>query len=190
MRDIDRTLLEDIATCLEYPGITFDEKTRAARRHLGLDETPGQRHMARALSGLARHLTEQGQAACEEQYTRLFDLSPVCTQHLGYHLYGDAYERGALLAALMPEIARAGVRLDGELPDFLPVLLRLLARLPDEEDATLLVVHLIAPGLAKMASAVESTTDPWSAVLRALDELLRELVPASPRETKEAHANA
>jgi nitrate reductase assembly molybdenum cofactor insertion protein NarJ len=90
----------------------------------------------------------------------------------------------------MPEMEQAGVRLDGELPDFLPVLLRLLARLPDEEDATLLVVYLIAPGLAKMVAAVEGASDPWSAIVRALDELLRELVPAGARETKEAHAHA
>lgn len=190
MRDIDRQLLEDVATCLEYPGIGFEDKSHVARRHLGVDETPARLHMGQALSRLALYLTEHGRAASEEQYTRLFDLSPVCTPHLGYHLYGDAYERGALLAALMPEVERASVRLDGELPDFLPVLLRLLARLPDEEDAELLVVHLMAPGLAKMVTAVENATDPWSAVVRALDELLRELVPTSAQESKEAHAHA
>ena len=193
MRDTDRQLLKDIATCLEYPGIAFEEKSRVARGHVDLDGTLAHLQMGQALSGLSRYMTEHGQAASEEQYTRLFDLSPVCTQHLGYHLYGDAYERGALLAALMPEIEQAGVRLDGELPDFLPVLLRLLAQFPDEEDGALLVEFLMAPGLAKMVAAVEKATDPWSTVVRALDALLRELVPTSAQETTEvmeAHADA
>lgn len=186
----DRELFEDLATCLEYPGIGFEDKKSAARRHLYLDETPVRRRLGRAFANLARHFSEQGPSRCEEAYTRLFDLSPVCTPHLGYHLYGDAYERGELLAHLMPEVERVGVRLEGELPDFLPVLLRLLARLPDEEDRKLLVEHLVAPGLAKMVAALEKADDPWSAVVRASDELVRELVAPTLPVIEEAPLHA
>lgn len=183
----DRALLEDVATCLEYPGNGLEDKVAAARRHPGLDETPARRRMGRALSGLALHLDERGKNACEESYTRLFDLSPVCTLHLGYQIFGDSYERGELLARLVPEIRRSAVSLDGELPDFLPILLRLLARLAEDEDRAPLVELLFLPALEKMRSALEESADPWSAVLRALPDLLRELVLF---ERKEALAHA
>lgn len=187
MRAEDRALLEDVATCLEYPGEGYEEKKTVARRHRALDETPARRRLGRALSGLALHLSEKGKSSSEETYTRLFDLSPVCTLHLGYQLFGDSYERGELLARLVPEIRAAGIELDGELPDFLPVLLRLVARLSEDEDRQVLVEHLFLPGLGKMISALENSADPWSDVLRALTDLLRESVLSERKEVL-AHA--
>lgn len=187
MRAEDVTLLDDLATCLEYPGSGYEQKKTLAGRHRALAETPALRRMGRALSGLALYLGERGKDACEEAYTRLFDLSPVCTLHLGYQLFGDSYERGELLARLVPEIRDADIPLDGELPDFLPVLLRLFARLADVDDRKLLAELLLLPALEKMGGALESSSDPWSAIVRALPDLLRESIPA---ESKEALAHA
>lgn len=189
MRAEDRALLEDVATCLEYPGEGYEEKKETARRHRGLDATPARRALGRALSGLALHMSEAGKSSSEEAYTRMFDLSPVCTLHLGYQLFGDSYERGELLARLVPEIRDAGIELEGELPDFLPVLLRLLARLGEEhdEDREALVEHLCLPALEKMTRALAESVDPWSAVIRSLPDLLRESVLAERKEVL-AHA--
>ena len=69
----------------------------------------------------------------------------------------------------------------------MPVLLRLFARLPDGEDRRLLAELLLLPALEKMGAALESSPDPWSAVVRALPDLLRESIPV---ESKEAFVHA
>ena len=33
----------------------------------------------------------------QELYTRTFDINPVCTLEIGWHIFGEDYARGALL---------------------------------------------------------------------------------------------
>jgi nitrate reductase delta subunit len=164
--------LDTIAFLLEYPGIAFASKIEAARLESG-----GSEEMDRAFDALARHLESRGKAAAEEHYTQLFDLSPVCTLHIGYHLFGDAYGRGELLAGLVGELKKAGVPLGDEIPDFLPTLLRLVSRIEDDDDRHVFVEQVLLPGLDKMVDSLAESKDPWSAIVRALPELLRQLTP-------------
>lgn len=161
-----------IAFVLEYPGVAFESKLETARLESG-----GTERMDRALRDLAAYLEREGRAASEERYTQLFDLSPVCTLHVGYHLFGDAYGRGELLAGLVGELRRADVPLGDEIPDFLPTLLRLVPRIDDEESQQLFLEHVLLPGLEKMAAPLGESRDPWSEIIRALPESLQQLIP-------------
>src|SRR5450830_1452086 len=110
----------------------------------------------------------------EERYTALFDLNPVCTLHAGYHLFGEDYKRGELLAGLAAELRRAEIPNWTELPDFFPTLLRLAARSDAEAQATL-VDYLLLPALVKMTDALKPSESPWAAVVRALSSALAPL---------------
>lgn len=131
--------------------------------------------MAAACGRLAEWLSQAPPGAAEERYSGLFDLSPVCTLHVGYHLFGEAYQRGALLAGLAAEMRKAGVPAEGDLPDFLPALLRLFAALPPGEDRETLVDALLLPALTRMTEALKDVDSPWADVLRALPALLAPL---------------
>ncbi len=179
---------ETIATVLEYP--TAD--TPGAVRGLFRAVEGRQGSLAAPLSALARLFDEEGVARCEERYTRLFDLKPACTLNLAWHIFGDTYDRGALLALLVPELEAAGIAYEHDLPDYLPTLLRLLARLPTEEDRQLLAHALLVPGLEKMRKVLAEATDPWSQLLAALPDLILDEVPKgstvdipAPRRTLE-----
>ncbi len=163
--------LDTIAFLLEYPGIDFEARVETARRGFGASEP-----MDRAFVGLARYLEREGQKRAEEQYTTLFDLSPVCSLHVGYHLFGDAYGRGELLAGLVGELHKAGVDLADELPDYLPTLLRLVPRVEDDEDRAVFLEKVLLPGLEKMCESLRESRDPWSAILRVLPACLEPLV--------------
>ena len=162
---LDRTTLDLLAVALEYPRAEAPAATRdvAAALHGG--------PLASALDRLAVWMAEDGQRA-EEHYTRLFDLSPACTLHVGYHLYGEDYQRGAMLALLRGELRQRGIDEKNDLPDFLPTLLRLLGRLDDAEDRSLLVGGLVLPALAKMQGSLQEQDDPYAVVLREIGPVL------------------
>ncbi len=158
-------LLTDVSHLLEYPG---EETPGLAQRTA---ETWKEGPMAQAIQALAEWAGKDPRG-CEERYTQLFDMSPRCTLNVGYHLFGEDYQRGLLLAYLQAELRNAGVEDEKDLPDYLPTLLRLLVNLEDPEDKTLLVERLIVPGLEKMTSELEGDKTPFSSILRALPELL------------------
>ncbi len=170
------SMLFELASALEYPGDRTLGACEAAAAQCA-DEAP---EMARALSSLARWLKSAGPGEPEERYTALFDLSPVCTLHAGYHLFGEAYQRGALLAGLATEIRSAGLPDNGELPDYLPTLLRLVARTTSIEDREVLVDALLLPALVRMTEALGESKNPWADVVRALPSVLGRLGSGTP----------
>lgn len=164
---MDRTTAELVARCLEYPEPDTARAARdAAERVASLHPA-----LASALWSLATALETEPPSRAEEQYTQLFDMTPVCPLHAGYHVFGDTYLRGALLSNLGVELRENGLETGGEIPDYLPLLLRLLPRLSDGDGGDLLEV-LVLPALARMATALGDNRSPWAEIVRALPELL------------------
>ena len=164
---MDRETLNLIAVSLEYPTAQTATLARRAAERCACDHIA----LARALWELAVWLETAPIGQAEERYTALFDLNPVCTLHVGYQVFGDTYQRGAFIANLAGELRRAGVEKGDDLPDFLPVVLRLLGTIDPSEAEPLLSI-VVGPALAKMTQALGGSRSPWSDVIRALPELL------------------
>ena len=100
----------------------------------------------------------------EELYTRTFDLNPVATLEVGWHLWGEQYERGRFLADLRALQASIGVPMSSELPDHLTVLLETLAAMDDPQR----LAQQIAPALEKIAQPLEEQGNPYRHLIRAV----------------------
>jgi len=160
--------LDAVACCLEYPDAHTARQARLGANALASDYPL----LSAALWSLAVYLERTPPGRAEERYTSLFDVNPVCTLHVGYHVFGDTYPRGEFLAALCAELRTAGVPTNGDLADFLPTLLRLLDRLAEPEDRRSLRQIALLPAVRRMAEALAASKDPWSGILRALPEIL------------------
>ena len=111
----------------------------------------------------------------EGAYVRAFDFDRRASLHLTYHTYGDRRQRGLELVRLKRRYAEAGLPLeDGELPDYLPVLLEFAALVPEDGEA--LLNELRAP-LELVRSRLHQTESPYA-------ELLDSVVAALPKPTK------
>jgi nitrate reductase molybdenum cofactor assembly chaperone len=177
-----RTLLDQVGVVLGYPGHACATRVATAKAladHAAelLDGADAGKRLAAAAAALAEDLDVRGPDWAAERYTVLFDMSPVCTLAVGYHVFGETYARGEFLAGLVGELREHGVSMGEELPDHLPVLLQLLGRMQDAEDRRLLLSVVLLPGLDKMLSELETANDPWSKVLRALPDVLKESFP-------------
>lgn len=88
----------------------------------------------------------------QELFTRTFDLSPVCSLEIGWHLFGENYDRGALLVKMRQELRRYGISESVELPDHLSHCLALLGRM-EPGRAQDFARSCVLPALEKMAAA-------------------------------------
>jgi nitrate reductase assembly molybdenum cofactor insertion protein NarJ len=167
--------LDAVASFFEYPAEGFDVRARTA---LGVleREAPG-------LALVCRPLADAG-SGLEETFARTFDWSGERSLDLGWHLYGEQYERGAFLVSMRSRLRVAGVEEATELPDHLTGVLRALGRM-EAAEADAFCAAILAPALGKLVAGFDRTEpNPYRAPLVALDGLAREAAeraPAAPR---------
>ena len=172
MTRLNPELADLLAQALAYPAPGSADAARAAADDLRSDQPS----LADALDRLGRWL-EEAAGEAEERYTALFDLRAATTLELGAQLCGQSPQRRALLAGLAEELRARGLDGQGELPDLLPNLLRLLSRIEEPSDREALVTSLLLPGLDRLNRALASADDAWPTLLRALPPLLESDYP-------------
>ncbi len=117
----------------------------------------------------------------QERYTQTFDLNPVCNLEIGYHLFGENYKRGVFLANLRETEAPFTLGQAHQLPDYLPVLLRLLVKLEDAELRGDLIAECLTPALDLMTAALQKAGNLYGRLIAAIGATLKEEAPqASP----------
>jgi len=137
---------------------------------------------ARELAAFATRMNGLPVDELQELFTRTFDLNPVCALEVGWHLFGEEYERGAFLVRMRQALREHDVPEGCELPDHLASLLRLLPRL-DPDEADLLVVHALTPAVDKMLGPLEQGESPFLPLMKAIRRLLAARVAAGPEVT-------
>ena len=154
--------MERIARLFEYPG----EGYRSAAREAALDSKSPE--IADFAGRIASFSTEE----LQELFIQTFDLNPDCTLDIGWHLFGENYERGEFLVKLRQLMRRHGVEESVELPDHLTHVLKLLDRM-DEQEAGELAVRCVLPALEKMLGAMEGKGSPFEELLKGLLKLIQ-----------------
>ncbi|WP_425306309.1 nitrate reductase molybdenum cofactor assembly chaperone [Burkholderia perseverans] len=114
-----------------------------------------------SVAGLARfhaYLRGHDLLTLQENHVGLFDHGRATSLHLFEHVHGESRDRGQAMVDLLQTYERHGLSLNpGELPDYLPVFLEYLSRLPAPEAAALLgetaaILLALAQQLARRGS--------------------------------------
>ncbi len=164
---MDTTTLDTLADLLAYPGPDHAERVAAA--HALLDEL--EPAIGAAVAPLDAWCREHDQGEIEELYTRCFDLNPSCALELGWHLYGEDYDRGAFLVTVRDLMRRHGVEETGELPDHVTHILRLIPRL-EEDEAGRFARRQALPALARVRSAFGDANHPYVTLVAGAERAL------------------
>lgn len=152
--------LEVIAPLFDYPEEDYLDRVASCAVHVRSEDM---RRFAAEISALP--LSRQ-----QELFVHTFDLDPKATLEIGWHIFGEQYERGDFLVEMRDRLRETGIVENGELPDHLLHVLPLLARMPAEEAGSL-AASRIEPALAKIESAIPEE-NPFSALVRATRSLL------------------
>ena len=203
------SMYAQLASLLTYPEEGYHDKLRAA--------------IAAAPASCATDLMEFGASALamkleelQERFTAVFDLNPKGTLDLGWHLFGEKYERGLLLVRMRQQLARYGIAETTELPDHLTHALLLLdamhsernrcdslsgsahIRPAEENPAADFLGAILLPALAKILCPAPTRqaksglagdpeeSAPYDLLLKAVDSFLRAEFPEVEAEPLQA----
>lgn len=128
-----------------------------------------EQHLNKFFSGISSSsLTE-----LEELYTRTFDINPIANLEIGWHLYGEQYERGEFLVMMRSVLREHAVEESSELPDHLTHILLALGRMKKEE-ADAFAMKYIAPSIGKIIEAFGEAENPYIHLLHAIKSFLEQ----------------
>lgn len=156
-----------LAELLTYPGADYPARVAAARAALARAD----REAAALHDGFAARVAGMSVAALQELFTQTFDLNPPCALEVGWHLFGEEYERGAFLVRMREELRRLGLPESTELPDHLTHVLVILGRWPGERGDDF-ATACVLPAVDRMLTALTGKDQPYEAVLRAIRVVL------------------
>lgn len=165
-------LYHAVAILLSYPEEDYPQRVEAGVRLA----TPECREL---LEQFADSIQGLGTWELQELFTRTFDMNPVCSLELGWHLFGENYERGLLLVRMREELRRFGIQESTELPDHLTHVLDLLGHM-DHETGADFAAACVLPALEKMLDAIRGKENPFESVLLAVQAFLRAQFPEIP----------
>lgn len=122
----------------------------------------------------------------EAAYVDTFDRGRSTSLHLFEHVHGDSRDRGPAMIDLLQTYEAAGLSLrQGELPDYLPVLMEFASTQPTEVARSLVgeVAHIVN----RIAGALQRRRSPYADVLIALLLACGQRVePVEPEEEEPA----
>ena len=167
-----RNELELLAALLRYPEADYVNGAERCFEALGGGDTEAAVLLGKFLAQTRDCTMEDLQAL----YTSTFDLDPMCTLDLGWHLFGEKYERGEFLVKMRVELRRLGVGESHELPDHLTHALQALARM-EAEEAEEFAAACLFPALDKMCSALDGKANPFENVVLAVVRILERRFP-------------
>jgi nitrate reductase delta subunit len=171
------TTLRVLARLLQYPDAETREHLAAMRAALHGARMVSRQPLAR-LDALIDGLLAQSAIDTEEDYVQLFDCGRATSLHLFEHVHGDSRDRGPAMIDLAQTYEAAGLYLaEGELPDYLPVVLQYASTQPPAQARAFLaeMAHIFNAIFA----ALEKRESRYASVLGALIEIAGETAHAT-----------
>jgi nitrate reductase delta subunit len=168
--------LRVLSRLLQYPDADNRGHLQEMRAALHGARTIGRQRLAE-LDTLIDSQLAQSPIDAEADYVQLFDCGRATSLHLFEHVHGDSRDRGPAMIDLAKTYEAAGLFLaEGELPDYLPVVLEYASTQPPAQARAFLseVAHI----LNAIFNALEKRESRYASVLGALLELAGETARA------------
>lgn len=156
------TIYDALADLLTYPDRDFAARLQAAGQSLA--SFPGE--AAGRLERFAEKIAGRSTTDMEELFTQAFDLNPICSLEVGWHLFGEQYARGEFLVEMRQTLRQLHLTESTELPDHLTHVLRALGRMPQSQGQTF-AGRYVLKALDKMLTGMRGQNCPYEEVLEA-----------------------
>ena len=182
-----REIFDSIARVLSYPGEEYMRNVAQCRNLCAasrFDSIEVGRTVLAKLDGFNTAISGLSAGGLEELYTHTFDINPVSSLEVGWHLYGETYERGAFLVQMRDLLRQCSIEESSELPDHLTHTLLAVGRMCEGEGSMFISSHLLK-AIDKMLEGFAGKENPYEHMLTAVKLLLTETCKqASQQEMK------
>ena len=167
-----------LADLLEYPS----EGVRDLLQTLVTADESGEDRLS-FLNNFQKNINSLKLSEWQELYTATFEIQSTASLDIGFHLFGEAYKRGAFMAKLKATQNALQMLPGSELPDHLTQMLRLLAKLQPVQAAPL-IEECLLPGLVSILAGLENVQHPY----RGFFEGLKKMLVAEKKSLEVVHA--
>ncbi len=166
-----------IASVLIYPDETFEERLATCEASLGaLDDEARDRFVE-----WAQQMRDLSAEDRQEVYTRTFDLSPKCTLELGWHLFGEQYDRGTFLVWMRGQLRGFSLEETTDLPDHVRHVLPVLGRL-EPSAADKFSRACVLPAMETIRDGLKTMDSPYGLLINGVCSWLESRHGASDRD--------
>jgi len=163
--------LATLAKLLDYPQQDYTVLVRSAAERLAGDASNAQ--AAEALNEFCVQIEQLSVAEQQELFTQTFDFDPDAALEIGWHLFGEDYNRGAFLVKLRGQLRQHGIHEQSELPDHLKLVLQLLGRMPPEEAAEFYEC-CVGPAIERIYERLSSRDNVYSQLIACISSVLQQ----------------
>ena len=157
-----------LSRLLDYPDQELKDNLVIIRKALALQPKQLEEEEKEVLEHFLQHLQEESLLQLQQDYVQTFDMVPEHSLHLTHHLFGDDRGRGPALVDLGEHYKGMGMEMrNGEIPDYLPLILEYVATL-DEMGARVFLADA-AKVLTVLAANLEKSDSPYAPLLRLVE---------------------
>ena len=103
----------------------------------------------------------------QEIYTQTFEFNPDRALEVGWHLFGERYERGTFIVKMRQTLRKLDLPESTELPDHLTHVLAALDRM-DNEEANEFVKMFVMPAILKIIAGFKDPDNKYTMVLNGI----------------------
>jgi nitrate reductase molybdenum cofactor assembly chaperone NarJ/NarW len=146
---------DNLAKLTLYPQDGYREVVASVLQEAWRSDNPAAPH----LTAYAREIDDLSVTDLQERFIQVFEHNPKTALEVGWHVYGERYERGSLMVALRQSLAAVNVPENGELPDHISHVLQIIPRAEDEFAARLAEQYIL-PTLEKVEEGVVPVEQP------------------------------
>lgn len=164
--------LRVLARLLAYPNAELRAHLPEMRDALHAEKAIAPSRL-KELDSLITHLQRGDALEVEAHFVEIFDRGRATSLHLFEHVHGDSRERGPAMIDLAQTYEKAGLFLgEGEMPDYLPVVLEFVSTQPPKEARSFLgeMAHIFNA----IFNALQQRESAYASVLGALLEIAGE----------------
>lgn len=168
MNDTRTEICNSLSDLLKYPDDNYIDRVDKCYNLLKETRSPAHPLVKKFNSTIKEKSVEE----LQELFTRTFDLNPLCALEVGWHIYGESYERGAFIVKMRQTLKKLEIVESTELPDHLSYILEALG-LMEQTEAKEFSSQYILPALEKMQKGLKDKVNPYESVLRAISNELQ-----------------
>ena len=156
-----------LARLLDYPDAELMESLPEIVQALKIDPAVNAQERDSVLQ-LVSWMQLHDLTGLQAEYVQTFDMTPEHDLHLTHHLFGDDRGRGPALIDLSEYYKGSGLEMeDGEIPDFLPLILEFVSTL--EEMQARVFLGDAAKVLKILADNLEKAGSPYAKLVRIIE---------------------
>ncbi len=156
-----------LAHLLTYPDAEFDSGLQECAQKLRTNDSEFNLQFAKWQESTGSLPLEDRQ----ELYARTFDMSPKCTLEIGWHLFGEQYDRGTFLVWMRGQLRELGLPESTDLTDHARHALAVLGRL-EADKADNFATACVLPSLETVRDGLKQMESPYELLVDAICHLL------------------